>query len=100
MVSPRSDTVCACRSGAPRIADRLLGSGSLEGSYSHLCHSLTPDLLRPALSKLMDVLFDIFASYHVMQQWHALCVKKQARMAAEASAAAALAGVGPNRRDV
>ncbi|MEW5316011.1 MAG: hypothetical protein WDW38_007404 [Sanguina aurantia] len=81
----------------PEVADRLLGSGSLEGSYSHLCHSLTPDLLRPALSKLMDVLFDIFASYHVMQQWHALCVKKQARMAAEA--AAALAGAQPGAHE-
>ncbi len=55
--------------------------GSLEGTYAELCLSLPVDLLRPCLSKQMEVLFDILASYHVMAQWHADCLKQQDSLA-------------------
>ncbi len=59
--------------------------------YAELCRSLPVDLLRPCLLRLLEVLFDVLASYHVMAHWHGLAVQKQAQLKEAA------AGEGGNR---
>lgn len=81
------------------MANQLGGNSSsagLDGSYSALCGALPPEMLRPCLVQLMEVVARVLASYHAMSQWHDECVEQQraaaaaaATEAAEAAAAAA-----------
>lgn len=73
---------------AGRYADRLIAAASttsaLQLGYRDLLRAMTPDLLRPCLLRLLEGVFDVLVSYHVMAQWHALAVQKQSQMAAAA----------------
>lgn len=60
----------------PRLLETLMNS-SLETSYGELCRNLPVDLLRPCLLQLLDVLFDVLASYHIMTRWHLLAVQSK-----------------------
>ena len=52
-------------------------SSSLNASYAELCQSLPVDLLRPCLLRQLEVVYDILASYYVMERWHRDCIQQQ-----------------------
>ncbi|GIL58297.1 hypothetical protein Vafri_13375 [Volvox africanus] len=72
----------------PKLADRLAAGASatsaLQLGYSEMLRAMPPDLLRPCLLRLLETVFDVLASYHVMSQWHVLAVQKESQMAAAA----------------
>ncbi|EFJ46296.1 hypothetical protein VOLCADRAFT_93432 [Volvox carteri f. nagariensis] len=72
----------------PKLADRLAAGASatsaLQLGYSEMLRAMPPDLLRPCLLRLLETVFDVLSSYHVMAQWHGLAVQKESQMAAAA----------------
>ncbi|KAG2432824.1 hypothetical protein HXX76_008558 [Chlamydomonas incerta] len=70
----------------PKLADRLAagGAAAMALGYGELLRALPTDLLRPCLMRILEVVFDILASYHVMAHWHVLAVAKQGQMEAAA----------------
>ncbi|GFR44590.1 hypothetical protein Agub_g5868 [Astrephomene gubernaculifera] len=74
----------------PKLADRLASgsasssSSALQLGYPELLRALPPDLLRPCLLRLLEVLFDTLASYHAMAHWHGLALQRQAQVAEQA----------------
>ncbi|KAG2485571.1 hypothetical protein HYH03_015735 [Edaphochlamys debaryana] len=70
----------------PKLADKLAAhsSSALALGYGELLRAMPTDLLRPCLLRIMEVVFDILASYHVMAYWHSLAVAKQGQLQAAA----------------
>jgi hypothetical protein len=67
------------------VADGAGGGLLLEaGSYPQMCRQLPAKLLRPCLLQLLELVFDVLASYEAMCAFHEACGP-----AAEAAAAAA-----------
>ncbi|PNW77589.1 hypothetical protein CHLRE_10g443350v5 [Chlamydomonas reinhardtii] len=70
----------------PKLADKLAagGAAAMALGYGELLRALPTDLLRPCLMRILEVVFDILASYHVMAHWHVMAVAKQGQMEAAA----------------
>lgn len=60
-----------------------------ECSFADLCRKITPDILQPCLSKLLESLYDLLESYHSMLAWHEAGLAEHTQAAAAAAAAAA-----------
>lgn len=76
---------------AHSVMQQLSGgsSSALEGSYGALCAALPPELLRPCLRQLMEVVTDVLVSFNAMRTWHQTAVEQQRAQQAEAAAAQA-----------
>jgi hypothetical protein len=71
---------------------RSSSAGSLhldECSFAELCRKVTPDILQPCVTKLLEALYDLLASYHNMVAWHEAGLAEHTQAAAAAAAAAA-----------
>ena len=70
-----------CHFPAFRMAEKAAANATAGDSssltYSELCQSLPVDLLRPCLLRQMEVVYDILASYYVMERWHKDCIQQQ-----------------------
>jgi hypothetical protein len=73
-------------SGSPSTRSSCSGLGDC--TTEELCKLLSPDMVQPCLSKLLEVVFELLCSYRRMAQWHRAGIEQQ--QAAAAAAAAAL----------
>lgn len=78
-------------STGPRSNTKRAGcSGLDECSYEDLCKQLSPDAMPLCLTKLLETIFELLCSYHLMARSHEAGMQQQKQVAAAAAAAAAI----------
>lgn len=64
--TPKLGAASATPAANPGPATRLL----LEGGYQQLCRQLPASFLAPSLQQLLELVFEVLASYQLMSQFH------------------------------